>query len=401
MLSGRRSGVFVIKKENKEKIIAFFIILLACLQNISIVEFSGFALKPIHILLFLLIPNLCKKKRIAIYPPIVAYVMYVILLSLIVSLWFPLKGFIFNYVFGLAIYLYIINLDKSMLSFADAQKAICDSMFIIIAYVLINDILQYKEFISFFNNPWNGHPAISTVFGGGPNVEASWIGMFSVFFISDKRKWIYSTGSLIISISYASRAGILINIMAIGLMNKEAIIKDKKTILAFLVGIVAVMWAFSKGYLGIITDRFSTMGEDKGSEGRLINLRGFMKTFEAFPFGYGIGNCMDSIRNVTESISRDNNMHNVYLQNFIELGFIGGTWYILLALVFCIRSRKQMFANTFAMFIYIYLFVSLFEFRGGDTLFFIILGFYSLYYKEDFNIDTRKKEKMSNKELLS
>ena len=370
-----------------ESIIVFVLILFSCLQSLSIVEFGGFALKPIHVILLLLLPKLLLKGKVYINGYVSLYVLYVVFLSILLSGNLGIKSILFNYIFGLLIYVYIVNSNINLLPKEDTIHDICNAAFLVIVVVLINDLIQYKEFITFFHNPWNGHPSITTIFGGGVNPEASWIGMFNVFFLKDKRKWSYFFISLLISVIYASRAGMIINIVALVMINKDSVFKDKKTIVFAVIGIIGIIWAYNNGLLDIITDRFSTLGSDKGSEGRLINYQGFIKTFEAFPLGYGIGNCMDAMRMVAGSVSGDNNMHNVYLQNFIDIGIIGGIWYIILVLFFVKTNIFRLFTDPFVMYIFIYIVVSLFEFRGGDTLVFIILGFYTLY---------RRKNKFSN-----
>lgn len=72
----------------------------------------------------------------------------------------------------------------------------------------------------------------------------------------------------------------------------------------------------------------------------------------------------------------DSNLHNVYFQELVDLGWLGGAAYLFLTLRLFWRGRKELLTNPFLASLAAYSIVALFQFRGGETLAFIILGIY-------------------------
>lgn len=69
-------------------------------------------------------------------------------------------------------------------------------------------------------------------------------------------------------------------------------------------------------------------------------------------------------------------MHNLFMQMFVELGWLGGLYYLNIVAAFFIKQWKQVGNNAFIGMMYAYIFMSLFQFRGGEPLIFFVLEVY-------------------------
>lgn len=82
---------------------------------------------------------------------------------------------------------------------------------VMIILVLVNMFFQFDKLWKYMQNPGFYHPVFRTIFGGGPNLEASWIGLFC-FVMAGTVWWRpYYATSVVISLLTNSRAGFLAN----------------------------------------------------------------------------------------------------------------------------------------------------------------------------------------------
>lgn len=368
------------ESNKKNKFILFFLVLFACLQNLSLITIGSVSVKAIHIFSILLFPILLKNSVWKFNKNILFYVLYVILISTISIPNYGLNGLILNYIFGLYIFLIIINMKKNISS-DEIIDIICKVAFLLIILTWIKNIYELPKIIKFLNNPWAGHPDINTIFGGGVNLEATWLGLFAFFFYKDKKKWLYIGACFFISAIYASRTGLIIDVLVILWFIKPLLKKRNYLFIVLFSSVIAFLIISYSGVLDIVISRFMSKGNDNGSIGRMRMWNYAFETILEYPFGCGIGNCIQALTKVSGLVYTDNNMHNIYMQNFVELGFIGGTWYLITIIWFVIKNFKEFFNNPYLAFIYVYILASLLQFRGGDTIIFIVLA---LYYYSSF-----------------
>lgn len=370
------------KSNKKYSFLLFLLVLLSCFQNLILVELSAFSLKVFHVyaLIFALLMLLHKQVK---FPTakLLIYYLYIVLLSLIMSTKWGIGGLIVNYTFGL----YLISIFCTFGQKFELKDFL--GMFQKVAWVMlfavsVNIAMQYKQLVYFFNNTWMGHPSINTIWGGGVNLEATWLALLGFSFLGNKFKWIYISVSTLIASLLASRVGILIDVMClVWIIIAENTSRDAvKTILRIL---TVALFAFlilaivaKTGAFDIVLDRFKDVGNDSGSVGRQKMWDYAFETMEHNPLGVGIGNAIKALSEIAGMQYSENNLHNLYMQNIIELGFIGGIWYICIVLGFVKKEFKNLFKNPFVAMLFVYILMSFLQFRGGEPLVFSIIGVY-------------------------
>ena len=383
---------------SKLKFIFLIFFLSMCLQNIDIISFSNFSFKLCHLLSLLFIPFLIKRKKICFpHIAVLGFLFYIILISIINMFNYGLNHLLLNYIFGFYLIIIIINIGQPLTK-DDWVDIIKKGTIIMMVLIFLKIFMHINEVITFLSHASiNGHPAFfQTYFGGGINLESTWMALLGVVFYKDKRQFIYCILSLIISIIYVSRVGILLNIILFlfFLYNKFKSINDKKSkiiTIIFLISLFAlfIFLLYKLGLLDYILMRLLSIGQegDKGSSGRL-NMWGYvLDAFIANPFGYGIGNALVGIQSVSPLYYSAQNVHNIYFQILLDSGFLGLSYFIGIIICFIKNEIKNVFSNPFVFFIIGYLIAGLVQFRGGDSILFFVIG---IYLSNNFNIKTLK-----------
>ena len=110
-------------------------------------------------------------------------------------------------------------------------------------------------------------------------------------------------------------------------------LKERKvriTVLVLCAALVAALWG--SGLLESLVlrslNRFLHGMEDAGNAGRIRMWTYALETSKAYPFGCGVGNCMKALSGVAGFAYGEDNIHNVYLQNLIDCGWLGGAAYL-------------------------------------------------------------------------
>ena len=92
------------------------------------------------------------------------------------------------------------------------------------------------------------------------------------------------------------------------------------------------------------------------------------------PLGVGIGNSIKALERLTGVDYSEGNFHNVYMQMFIDLGWLGGLAYLSIVIGFIIKQFKNLINNPLVAMLYVYVIESLIQFKGGDSIIFFVLG---------------------------
>lgn len=360
-------------------------LIILCLQDLRFISFGGIAIKYYHLYFLALCP--CLLKKCIIGPPkSVLWFFYVILMVSLFNI--PILGmssFLFNYFFVLYEVFVLLNVSFDF-RFDDWINATKKATLFITVLIIIKDINEIDRFIAFFKSPY-GHPVIHTLMGGGPNIEATYMAMFVPLFIKDKKLMPMLIISLIISVAYASRTAILLNVLCILWIAFNYM--DSRKYFKLMTGTSALVllafYMYLTGNLDFVIKRFSNVGEEAGSLGRLNMWMYALDLFESNPFGYGIGNSMESLMRFTNNSYMENNFHNIYIQMFIDLGLIGGAYYIIMVVSFLIKEFRNILRNPIHFILFMYIFSSLLQFRGAEAIIYFFLAAY-------FQMKTVKKE---------
>ena len=150
------------------------------------ISLGSVAIKYYHIFAILCFPLLLSRKGIFIPPRIILLFIGLVIVS---SFWgvfigFGFNSFIINYLFAFysLILVMIIGNDFTRLEWIEIVKKVFIFMMLLI---WIKNLVQIRYIISFLKNPY-GHPLLTYIFGGGANLEATFMAMATPFFIRIK-----------------------------------------------------------------------------------------------------------------------------------------------------------------------------------------------------------------------
>lgn len=369
------------KKKIKFIEILFFILILSCcFQNLSIITINNsFSFKLSHFISLLFIPILIKNGKIILPNKLILFFLsYIFILSLVMSYNYGLNSLFLNYLFGMYILIVVCTLGRKI-ELYKWKKIIKNVAWIVLILIYIKLLKNFDIILLFFQQPW-GHPMIDTFFGGGVNLEATWIALLGFSMSNNKKGFLYFVLSLVISALYASRVGIIANVLLfayIFLHHKVSVkLSRKKILFLFIAAVIAVIIICNMSIFDYVILRFVDTGNDAGSLGRLSMWKYVIPAIKNNPLGYGIGNSIKAIELVSGLSFGEDNVHNLFLQMTLDLGFIGILYYLILMFFLVKKSIKHFFSDPFVAFLASYFFLSIFQFRGGDSLMFIVLGIY-------------------------
>ena len=370
------------KKVNKTKLLFGILFLSMCFQNIEILNLGSFGLKLFHVVGVLYFPWLLTKMRHLKLPSklLTVFLIFMLEMSFLHMAKYGIHSLNFNYVFSFYILLLICNCGSTLTKddWLDIVKKVA---LIALIAVYINAIIHIKIILNFLKHPW-GHPVYTFIFGGGANLEATWIGLFGVFFKDDKKGFIYTALCSVISAMLASRVGIIVDAMCFVVLTfsttkeKPRYVKKIRLISMMVLGITMIIFFLGTGIIDYLLKRLEAVGTDVGSKARIFMWENAFKAFLNNPFGYGIGNSIVAINLVSDTIITESNIHNLYLQMLLDTGIIGGVCYIGIILSFIMKEIKNFFNDSVVSFIVLYFLLGFIQFRGGETIMFFIVGIY-------------------------
>lgn len=374
-----------VKKKHIDIFELLFVLFMSFALMPDVLAVGGHSLKGMYLVFIVLVGLWANKKRL-VKPDkaIVGLFAYGILVSLFASITWGIDRLFLNYCFGFFVIILFLSLGTKYTEDDWIYMLQC-VWWLLVACVLINDIKQSYRFVEYFQYRLN-HPNIVTLVNGGCNIEACWIGILSLSFYRAKKRFIPVAVALGFSLLYASRVGMIATFIVILIFTYGRLPEDTKRrlfnrrIVFTILGIVTFIMLLVAGIGGSlflqVVSRFFDIGYDPGSLGRLAMWYYVPRTIMEYPFGVGLGNVMPALESVSHLIYEDGNLHNIYMQMFIETGIIGGVLYLFIVVTWCIRNVKQAFASPIVGMLCIYFVLALFQFRGGETIFFCLLGIY-------------------------
>ncbi|WP_245393685.1 O-antigen ligase family protein [Allomeiothermus silvanus] len=239
--------------------------------------------------------------------------------------------------------------------------------------VAAKTIFSWQSIYEYLQNPY-AHPELAWLYGGGPNLEATWLVMNAAFFRKSKMFWLYWAFAVVVSTLYASRIGILLALLL-------AIIQVVSARRFYTVFVLLVVALFSGILLYVINphsiERFTQIGQEPGSSTRLKMWSGALAVLQQMPIaGYGAGNAIPAIERVTGSEFLEDNVHNYYLQVLLDFGPLGLlSW---LWLVFWTMRRSRIFTakDEIGTYLVLYFLGCFVQFRGAEPLFWFVMGLF-------------------------
>ncbi|MCL2283793.1 MAG: O-antigen ligase family protein [Fibromonadales bacterium] len=372
-------------KAHKVLYISFFLlILLSMLQAEEFtVSVAGVSLKFYHIFSLIFIPILfsCCISSLTLTVPPTIMCFYFLLIYSISALMMPFYGLgnPIAYMWGGFILVTICTIGKNI-EFDTIISIFQKVAIIFLIMVWVKNFIYKEVFIIFFINP-DVHPIIPTFSQGGVNLEATWIALFGFFFKS-KKGYIYLFISLLISVLYTSRVGMILTFLCFCWLTYHIYLKDglntKRIFQASLIIFLLGIFFLSSPLADVTLNRIAESGnvEEAGTRGRMAMWVLFPEAFASNLMGYGAGNSMKAIEAFTSWSFIEPNIHNTYMQNALDFGLVGLLIYTTIVLLFLFKEIKTRFASPFAGVLLGYIAASLIQFSGSENLLFIIVGFY-------------------------
>jgi len=263
--------------------------------------------------------------------------------------------------------------------------------------VTLKNAQYVPAFISYLARPF-GHPEVPSLAGGGLNLEASWLALASFFLIGTALFVPFALAAAATSALYASRAALVIVGLAIcaALAHAWATRKDvaesgrprARTSLRRIATLIlaclavggmrmAIHTADEYGDTTYVAQRFSAIGDEPGSLGRMTLWRGGLRVFAENPLGVGAGNAVPMLRRVLGVAVPEDNLHNIYLQHAVETGLPGLAVLLVFAIVAALRVVRSRFRDQLLLFVAAYLVAGVIQFTGVDVILWLVYGLQS------------------------
>lgn len=217
------------------------------------------------------------------------------------------------------------------------------------------------------------YPSITT---GGHNIEVTYLAFLAVLCGNKKITFTILTLTAVLSIMYMSRVGLIL-IFLIASMAMYRRLKKTNFIIIFTIFILATPALLSTATPKVY-ERFTNIQQeiDYGEEGvgRLGLLNGAKVLIHRNLLGYGVGNSIKSMEEITGITYRENNVHNIYLQILLDLGVVPCALFFIFSIWLIFRAIKTRFRNRYVKLSAAYLLIGFIQFTGFDALGWLCIG---------------------------
>lgn len=274
-----------------------------------------------------------------------------------------------NYIFAFLVFFTSLGLARALPM--DAQiKGLQMAGWLILFAVVAKTFLSWQQIREYLNDPY-AHPQLFWFYGGGGNLEATFLSMNAAFYRKTKSFWLYWTLSFTFSVVYASRVGILLGAFLAFLQ-----LIFQRSWRAIFLGITLAIVA------GIVTyslnpyafTRFAQVGEETGSVTRLEMWSGAWQALKGLPLlGYGPGGAILAVEDALGRDFAEDNVHNYPLQVLLDFGLPGLLAWLIIC-VYVLKNAGLLKGNEYGTYTLLYLVAGMVQFRGAEPLFWFILG---------------------------
>lgn len=343
-------------------------------QSISIFtdQASNLSIKPFHLIFIILTPLALMAFRISkgVLVLIGSFIAISILSSLIAYLsgW-PLKPLIVNYIFALLVFITASSLHAGNSRPISGLQLIS---WLILIFVFVKLGFFWTSIQEYLSNPF-AHPELFWLYGGGPNLEATWLMLNAAFFRRTKIFWAFWVLSFSISILYASRVGVVLGLALLFFHLSSFPLRRASLVFPLLIATVGVLLNVINPYALV---RFFQIGEEVGSKTRLEMWFGAWEALQEMPItGYGAGGALSAIERTTGKVFVEDNLHNYFLQVLLDFGMLGFiVWLLIVAYILNHANIPK--GDEYGTYLVLYLVAALVQFRGADPLFWFVMGLF-------------------------
>ena len=353
--------------------LVFLISFLSLNAQIPLVNVLGFEIKPFHflfVLAFFLAIFYIRLKWGSFF--CFAPFLIIVLLSSASSLLaenIEYMRLLPNYVFAFLVFFTSLGLARA-LPMDEQIKSLQVAGWLILFAIVAKTFLSWPQIREYLADPY-AHPELFWFYGGGVNLEATFLTMNTAFYRRTKSFWFYWTLSFILSVVYASRVGILLGAFLAFLQ-----LASQRSWRALFLGItlaiaVGIVTYFSNPYS---FTRFAQVGGETGSIARLEMWSGARQALKNLPLlGYGPGSAIRAVEDISGQDFAEDNVHNYLLQVLLDFGLPGLLAWLLIC-AYILKNAGLLKGNEYGTYTFLYLIASMVQFRGAEPLFWFILG---------------------------
>lgn len=250
-------------------------------------------------------------------------------------------------------------------------------VFTALHFIIVLRILFYLATAGDVPRAAGGRPDMLFFYAGGNNLESTWLSISVVLFSRSKLFAPLTLSAAFVAVVYGSRTGLLLTGASVGFVLLTSPGRVKWMLRGIVLIAMCVVFLIVSEVGQSIVERFENIGEsgEYGSSSRLDMWETAVDAIRINPFGYGIGNSQEVIRQ-RQSMRVDdiNNVHNV----FIQMALDGGVqtlvaWLLVIGHLF-IRTWKRPVDLAVPGFLIIYLCGSMVQFTGYETFSWLMLG---------------------------
>jgi O-antigen ligase len=358
-------------------LLALFFLLLN-IQFLAI-QTSLFAIKPFHLATIALLPLSLITLRL--YPrywsPFLAFFYFTLFSSLAAPAFgLPLSPLLLNYVFAFLVFLTGATFRRALVE-SEVISILRFVSWVITLVVIGKTLVYWTDIREYIMDPY-AHPELPWLYGGGPNLEATWVIMSVAFFRRSKFFWLFWFLSFAIAVLYASRVAI---VLGIALAAFQIISMRRWYILVILpiVGLLGPAIIYVINPYSFV--RFLQIGEEPGSATRLEMWLGAWQVLHGMPItGYGAGNAITVIEKATGVQFIEDNVHNYFLQVLLDFGPFGLAIWLWVVAHILRRARVFVSDSEIGTYLVLYFVAGLVQFRGAEPLFWFVAGLFVAAY---------------------
>lgn len=249
-----------------------------------------------------------------------------------------------------------------------------------ITFIILRDIAYANALGSIYTR---SETASSVLYmsTGGRNIEASLLALLSILLIGTRAYPIAAGIAFLTSATMLSRAGLIgaaVSIFIAAWRMRKTRHYYFYTFFCIAMVVLVIGLVLSQVIDVPVLDRFNLQAEtqlEHKNVGRLALWSNAGIALKQNMLGYGVGNGVPIMEQISGLKFVENNVHNIYLQFFLE----GGLQSALLFLVMCTHilfSKTEGQNSNVKMFLLLYLMLAFIEFSGYEAYFWFFVGMF-------------------------
>lgn len=269
-----------------------------------------------------------------------------------------------------------------------------------IVFILVRDAVYAGQLGAVYART-EGASSILYMSTGGRNIEASLLALLSILLLGTRAYPIAAGIAFLTSATMLSRAGLVGAAVSIGIAAYRAR-KTRSYYFYTFIGVAMVVLIAGLVVSSVVDipvlDRFNLQAEtqlEHKNVGRLALWNSATLALEHNLFGYGVGNGVPLMEQISGLTFVENNVHNIYLQFLLEGGIQSLLLFLLMVVHILFRPAEGQQRNLKA-FLLLYLMLAFIEFSGYEAYFWFFVGMF--YARDDLRRARLRQASRSRRE---